>query len=188
MTTALILVDIQNDYFPGGKGELYEPIAASLRARELLDHFRRMHWPLVHIQHVAIKPGAKTMLPGSVGGQIHENVRPIESEHEVVFQKHYPNSFRDTPLLDYLKQQGVTRVVICGMQTNMCVDATTRAAFDFGFECVVAHDACAARTLAFQGQTIPAPQVHGAFLAALAASYGKVLSVEEIIAEMATAN
>jgi nicotinamidase-related amidase len=185
MSTALILIDIQNDYFPGGGGELHEPIAASLRARELLDYFRQTQQPLVHIQHVAIKPGAKTMLPGSVGGQIHENVRPLDGE--VVFQKHYPNSFRETPLLEHLKREGVTRVVVCGMQTNMCVDATTRAAFDFGFECVVAHDACAARTLVFQGETIPAPQVHGAFLAALAASYGKVLSVEDIIAEMTTA-
>lgn len=181
MTTALILVDIQNDYFPGGGGALHEPIAASLKARELLDHFRQTQQPIVHIQHVAIKPGAKTMLPGSIGGQIHENVRPLEGENEVVFQKHYPNSFRDTPLLDHLRAAKVNRVVICGMQTNMCVDATTRAAFDFGFECVVAHDACAARTLAFQGETIPAPQVHGAFLAALGASYGKVLSVTEII-------
>jgi nicotinamidase-related amidase len=182
MTTALILIDIQNDYFPGGKGELHEPIAASLRARQLLDHFRQIRWPLVHIQHVAIKPGAKTFLPGSIGGQIHENVRPLDGE--VVFQKHYPNSFRDTPLLEHLKREGVTRVVICGMQTNMCVDATTRAAFDFGFECVVVHDACAARTLVFQGETIPAPQVHGAFLAALGASYGKVLSVTEIIEQL----
>jgi nicotinamidase-related amidase len=182
MTTALILVDIQNDYFPGCAGELHEPIAASLRARSLLDHFRQTHQPLAHIQHVAIKPGAKTMLPGSIGGQIHDNVRPLDGE--VVFQKHYPNSFRDTPLLDHLKREGVTRVVICGMQTNMCVDATTRAAFDFGFECVIAHDACAARALTFQGQVIPAPQVHGAFLAALAASYGKVLSVAEIVEQM----
>jgi nicotinamidase-related amidase len=182
MTTALILIDIQNDYFPGGGGTLHEPIAASLKARSLLDHFRQTHQPLVHIQHVAIKPGAKTMLPGSVGGQIHDNVRPLDGE--CVFQKHYPNSFRDTPLLDHLRAEKVNRVVICGMQTNMCVDATTRAAFDFGFECVVAHDACAARTLVFQGETIPAPQVHGAFLAALGASYGKVLSVAEIIEQL----
>ena len=185
MTTALILIDIQNDYFPGGAGELHEPIAASLRARQLLEHFRQAHLPLVHIQHVALRPGAKTFLPGTLGGEIHENVRPLEGE--VVFQKHYPNSFRDTPLLDHLKREGVSRVVICGMQTNMCVDATTRAAFDFGFECLIAHDACAARTLTFQGQTIPAAQVHGAFLAALGASYGKVLSVAEIIEQLKAA-
>jgi nicotinamidase-related amidase len=182
MTTALILVDIQNDYFPGGAGELVGPIEASLRARQLLDHFRQAHWPLVHIQHVAIRPGAKTFLPGTAGVEIHENVRPIEGE--VVFQKHYPNSFRDTPLLDHLKHEGVTRVVICGMMIHMCVDATTRAAFDFGFECLIAHDACATKALTFQGQAIPAAQVHGAFLAALGASYGKVLSVAEIIEQL----
>src|SRR3972149_1273816 len=181
MTTALILIDIQNDYFPGGAGELYNPIEASLRPRQLLDHFRQAHLPLVHIQHVAIRPGAKTFLPGTVGVEIHENVRPLEGE--CVFQKHYPNSFRDTPLLDHLKHEGVTHVVICGMMTHMCVDATTRAAFDFGFECLIAHDACATKTLTFQGQTIPAPQVHGSFLAALGASYGKVMSVEEIIGQ-----
>ena len=92
------------------------------------------------------------------------------------------NSFRDTPLLDHLKREGVTRVVICGMMTHMCVDATTRAAFDFGLECLIAHDACATKALTFQGQSIPAQQVHGSFLAALDASYGKVLSVEAIIA------
>jgi nicotinamidase-related amidase len=121
-------------------------------------------------------------LPGTVGVEIQENVRPLEGE--VVFQKHYPNSFRDTPLLDHLKREGVTRVVICGMQTHMCVDATTRAAFDFGFECWVASDACATKPLTFQGQSIPAQQVHGSFLAALGASYGKVLSVEEIIEQL----
>jgi len=182
MTTALILVDIQNDYFPGGKNELEGPIEASLRARQLLDHFRQAHLPLVYIQHVAIRPGAKTFLPGTVGVEIHENVRPLEGE--CVFQKHYPNSFRDTPLLGHLKREGATRVVVCGMMTHMCVDATTRAAFDFGFECFIAHDACATKALTFGGQTIPAQHVHGSFLAALGASYGKVLSVEQIIEQL----
>jgi len=182
MTTALILVDIQNDYFPGGKNELAGPIEASLRARQLLDHFRQAHLPLVHIQHVAIRPGAKTFLPGTPGVEIHENVRPLNGE--VVFQKNYPNSFRDTPLLEHLKREGATRVVVCGMMTHMCVDATTRAAFDFGFECFIAHDACATKALTFGGQTIPAQHVHGSFLAALGASYGKVLSVEQIIEQL----
>ena len=71
MTTALILIDIQNDYFPGGKNELEGPIEASLRACQLLDHFRQTHLPLVHIQHVAIRPGAKTFLPSTPGVDIH---------------------------------------------------------------------------------------------------------------------
>ncbi len=182
MTTALILIDIQNDYFPGGAGELEGPIEASRRARQLLDHFRQTHQLLVHIQHISIRPGARIFLPGTSGAEIHENVRPLAGE--VVFQKHYPNSFRDTPLLDHFKREGVTRVVICGMMTHMCVDATTRAAFDFGFECWIASDACATKAMTFGGQTIPAQHVHGSFLAALASMYGKVLSVAEIIEQL----
>ena len=158
---------------------LVGPLEASQQAACLLDRFRRARWPVIHIQHLAVRPGATFFLPGTPGADFHSTVQPLPDE--TIVQKNFPNSFRDTPLLDVLREQHVNRLIICGMQTNMCVDATTRAAFDFGFECVVAHDACAARTLVFQGETIPAPQVHGAFLAALGASYGKVLSVAEII-------
>lgn len=62
---------------------------------------------------------------GTKGVEIHENVKPIEGEK--VFQKSYPNSFRETSLLDYLKEKEVIEVTIIGMMTHMCVDATTRA-------------------------------------------------------------
>jgi nicotinamidase-related amidase len=178
--TALILVDIQNDYFPGGKGELEGSIAAGGRAGELLAFFRARQFPLVHIQHVSTRPGAAFFLPGTEGVKIHESVSPLEGE--VIFQKHFPNSFRETPLLTHLLDTGVSRVVIAGMMTHMCIDATTRAAFDHGFECWVAQDACATRALTHQGQSIPGRYVHLSFLAALNALYGKVSDTGEIIA------
>jgi nicotinamidase-related amidase len=88
-------------------------------------------------------------------------------------------------LLDVLREQQVNRLIICGMQTNMCVDAITRAAADFGFECIVAADACAARDLTFDGHTVPAAQVQHAFLAALNGSYAKVLKVDQVLAMLA---
>jgi nicotinamidase-related amidase len=182
MKTALILVDIQNDYFPGGKGELEGSLEASLQARRLLEHFRQKGLPVVFIQHVADRPGATTFLPGSQGVSIHENIRPLPGE--TIFQKHYPNSFRETPLLDHLHGLGIERLVVCGMMTHMCVDSTVRAAFDFGFDCLLAQDACATRALTLAGRTIPAEAVHGSFLAALNGRYSKVLPVEEIIAQL----
>jgi nicotinamidase-related amidase len=179
MQTALILVDIQNDYFPGGKNPLEGSLEASLQARRLLAHFRQQDLPRVHIQHVSLRPGATFFLPDSQGVLIHENVRPVDGE--TVFQKHFPNSFRETPLLEHLRGLGVSRVVIGGMMTHMCVDATVRAAFDYGFESWVAQDACATKTLAFGEQTIPAQHVHLAFLAALKSAYGQVLTVEEML-------
>jgi nicotinamidase-related amidase len=181
MKTALLLIDIQNDYFPKGKMELEGSLEASLRAKEALAFFRKMGWPVIHIQHVSNYPGATFFLPNTEGVKIQENVQPLPGE--MVIEKHYPNSFRETPLLDQLKQAQIRRLVICCMQTHMCVDASTRAAFDYGFKCIVLHDACATRNLSFQDKLIPAEQVHGAFLAALGSVYAKVMSVEEFLAK-----
>ena len=180
MITALLLIDIQNDYFPGGKMELEGSLEASLRAQEILSFFRERGLPVVHIQHLAIRPGATFFLPDTEGVKIHKNVEPLPGE--IVFQKNYPNSFRDTPLLDHLREKQVDQVVVCGMMTHMCVDATVRAAFDYGLEVTVIQDACATRALTFGDQTIPAAQVHGAFLAALGFIYAKVVSTGDFLA------
>ncbi len=179
MITALVLIDLQNDYFPGGKMELEGSLEASLRARETLTFFRDQGLPLVHIQHLAARPGAPFFLPDTEGVKIQQNVEPRPGE--VVFQKNFPNSFRNTPLLEHLRAKQVKKIVVCGMMTHMCVDATVRAAFDHGLEVTVIHDACATRTLAFGDQTIPAAQVHGAFLAALGFIYAKVVSAAEFL-------
>ncbi len=181
MKTALILVDIQNDYFPGGKMELEGSVEASERAASLLTFFRNAHLPLVHIQHIAARPTATFFLPNTDGVKTHVNVAP--RENETLFQKNYPNSFRGTPLLAHLQREQIERVVIAGMMTHMCVDATVRAAFDFGFQCLVAEDACATRALTFAGKTVRAEEVHRSFLAALDGTYGKVLKANTIISD-----
>ena len=163
--------------------EVEGSIKASQRARELLSAVRQRGLPLVHVQHISTRPGATFFLPETDGVKIHEQVQPLEQE--VIIQKHYPNSFRDTGLLAYLQGEQIKRVVVCGMMTHMCVDATTRAAFEYGFECLVAEDACATKTLIHKGQSIPAQHVHLAFLAALNAVYAKVLNTDEIISQLA---
>jgi nicotinamidase-related amidase len=178
MKTALILIDIQNDYFPGGKGELENPLAAAEQAARLLTFFRRQKWPTVHIQHVAIRPGATTFLPDTEGVKIHKSIAPLEGETIIV--KHFPNSFRETNLLEHLKALDIEQVVLCGMMTHMCVDAGMRAAADYGFRVLLAADACATRTLTYGETKISAALVHAAFLAALK-SYGQVLPTGEVL-------
>ena len=182
MSTALIIVDIQNDYFPEGKLPLVGPIEASQQAARLLDRFHATQRPIIHIQHLAVRPGATFFLPGTMGADFHPNVQPLPDEP--IVQKNFPNSFRDTPLLAVLREKQINRLIICGMQTNLCIDATTRAAADFGFECMVAADACAARNLTYDSVTVPADLVHHAFLAALNGSYAKVLKVDQILAQL----
>lgn len=182
MKTALLLIDIQNDYFPGGKMELRGSMDAARQAGRLLAHFRQNRLPLVHVQHVSLRSGAGFFLPGTEGVGIHDCVRPLVGE--TVIQKHFPNAFIETPLLQHLRGLGTGRLVVAGMMTHMCVDATVRAAFDYGFRCLVASDACATRDLAFEGQTIPSDSVHGAFLAALHGTYGQVGDSETVLAQL----
>lgn len=179
MNYSLILVDLQNDYFPGGKMELVETEKATENAQRLLNMFRKENLPIVHIQHVSIRPGATFFVPETHGVEINEMVSPIENEKVVV--KNYPNSFRETSLLETLKNHNVSDVIICGAMTHMCIDATTRAAFDYGFNCIVAEDACATKDLIFKGKTIKASDIHASFMAALSVPYAKIESAEEII-------
>lgn len=182
MTTALLLIDIQNDYFPGGAMEVVGALEAANHARKLLAEFRKRALPVVHIQHIATRPGATFFLPGTKGVEFHESVTPMGEEP--VFHKHYPNSFRETPLLEHLRSKGVVRLVIAGMMTHMCIDTTTRAAADLGFACLLAHDACATRALSFNGTSVPAESVQAAYLAALNGLFAKVQSTTETSAEL----
>lgn len=178
MKTALIVVDIQNDYFPNGKMELVGTDVAARNAGRLLASFRESKRPIFHIQHIN-GPNALFFAHGTSGSEIHESVRP--QENEPVIQKSSPNSFHKTSLLGDLQDEGIEQAIICGAMSHMCIDATTRAASDFGFDCIVAHDACAAKDLEFEGNSIAADKVHGSFMAALSFAYAKVVSTDEAI-------
>ncbi len=183
MNKCLVIVDLQNDYFPGGKMELFGIEAAAENARILLTEFRKSKSPIIHIQHISIPPNAFFFLPGTEGAKINDKVSPQEGEAVVV--KNYPNSFRDTSLLETLRNMRINDLVICGAMSHMCIDATTRAAFDLGFNCVVAENACATMDLFFNNKIIKASEVHASFMAALSFPYAKVVLTKEIVKEMA---
>jgi nicotinamidase-related amidase len=177
---ALLLIDWQNDYFPGGRLELVDVEPAAAQAHRLLLAFRQSAKLIFHVQHVALGPESTFFLPDTTGVEIHATLQPLP--REPVVQKHFPNSFRQTALLETFCRAGIEDLVICGAMSHMCIDATTRAAFDYGLNCQVIHDACATRNLVFEGLEVPAAQVHAAFMAALQARYAQVLSLEEFLA------
>lgn len=182
MKTALLVIDIQKDYFPGGKYPLVNPLEAAQKAYMILQCFRESGNHHVHIQHISLEPDAMFFISGDRGTDIHDSVAHFEGEP--IVYKHEPNSFLNTNLLELLRSWEIERVVITGMMTHMCVDATARAASDLGFQVIIAEDACATRDLKYGDTTIPAEQVHKAFLAALT-WYGRVMKSDEIIALLA---
>jgi nicotinamidase-related amidase len=167
--TALLLVDIQNFYFPGDGPGLVNAEAASRNAKKVLELFRENQKLVVHVRHKASK-----------GFEIHENVLPLESEK--IITKTEVNSFLGTDLLGYLQSHKIERLVILGMQTHMCLEAAVRAAHDFGFECTVIEDACATKDLNFNGQVIKANDVHLSTLNTLVSGgYARILTLNAFI-------
>jgi len=181
MSAALVLIDIQNDYFPGGAMILAGADAAGERAAALLDGCRSKGMPVIHIRHIAVRPGGTFFLPGTPGAELHPCVVPIDDEPVII--KHYPNAFRETGLEPELRKRGIVHVLFAGMMTHMCVDTTVRAAKDLGFECSLAHDACATKDLLFGDRRVSAEDVQTAYCAALHGSFAKVVSVAELAEE-----
>jgi len=176
--TALVVIDIQNDYFPGGAMELEGADAAGAKAGIAIKSFREKKLPVIHVRHLSVRPGATFFLPGTRGAEIHASVQPAAGE--TVVEKNFPNSFRNTGLKDLLEIQGVKNLVIAGMMTHMCVDASVRHAADLGYKVTLLADACATRAQSYGGETVPARQVHAAFLAALNGFYAKVVNTHEL--------
>lgn len=179
---ALVLIDIQNDYFPGGRWTLCGIDAAADNAARVLAAARTAGDLIVHIRHEFPTADAPFFAPGSEGAKIHPKVKNLECEPVVL--KHHVNSFRETDLKTLLDRHGVEEVVLCGAMSHMCVDAGARAASDLGYRCIVVHDACATRDQEFEGVVVPAEQVHAAFMAALRFGYATALSTEEYLGKM----
>jgi nicotinamidase-related amidase len=172
MKKALLIIDVQNFYFQ--EGGLEGAVEASLKAKELLNYFREKGLLVIHVKHLKkVQENQKYMT------EIHENVKPIEGE--IIIAKPTPGSFNDTNLLEILREKNIDELIICGMMSHMCVDTTTREAFDLGFKCTAIHDACATRKLEFKGKVVPAEYVHASAMAALEFAFAKVISVNEFM-------
>lgn len=176
---ALVIVDLQNDYFPGGRMTLHDIDRAADNAARLLEHFRNTGQPIFHIQHTWEDPSAPFFVAGTPGAEINDRVKPRAGEAVIV--KHFPNSFRESSLLDDLRRASVEALTICGAMSHVCIDSTTRAAVDFGFNCTLAHDACATRDVEFEGTSVKAADVHRAYMSALAFAYAKVVPTSEAL-------
>jgi nicotinamidase-related amidase len=179
---ALVLIDLQNDYFPGGKWPLTGIESVADNAAKLLAAARAAGDLVVHVRHEFPTTDAPFFTPGSEGARIHQKVHNLDREPVVL--KHQVNSFRETELKELLDRHGVTDVVICGAMSHMCVDAGVRAASDLGYSCVVVHDACATRDQEFAGHRVPAAEVQAAFMAALQFGYARLVSTDEYLASV----
>ena len=166
--SALLIIDIQNFYFPGGRVQLEEPERAGMNAGLLLNQFRKQELPVFHVRH-NFEPG----------GEIHAYVEP-QADEPVISTDHV-NAFLETDLLERLQAGSIEQLVICGMQTNVCVEAAVRAAHDLGFSCLLVEDACATRAMQYKEYIISARNVHFSTVGSLMGSYAEVVTTESFL-------
>ncbi|MDC0716579.1 cysteine hydrolase family protein [Nannocystis bainbridge] len=177
---ALIVIDLQNDYFSGGNWTLVGIDAAAANAARLLAAARSAGDLVVHVRHENPAPDAPFFVPGTAGADIHASVLPTAGEAVVL--KHQINSFRDTDLQAILDRHGVRELVIAGAMSHMCIDAATRASADLGYAVTLIHDACASRDLEFGDVRVPAAHVHAAFMSALGFAYATLVATDDYLA------
>ncbi|WP_415327195.1 cysteine hydrolase family protein [Chryseobacterium sp. MMS23-Vi53] len=180
--TALLIIDVQNDYFKGGNMTLVGAEEAGKKTQQVLEYFRKNNLPVINIKHIATNEGATFFLPDTKGAEINSLVEPKNDEKVII--KHYPNSFRDTDLLEYLQSKGIKNLVITGMMTDVCVESTTRAAFDFGFNNTIIGDATATRDRELYGKVVKAEEVQKSFLAGISALgnlYTRVITTADFL-------
>jgi len=196
-TTALVVVDMQNDFVRVGAPlevpDARETIEVHL---ELLGWFRAQRRPIVFTRFIAgpketlmwkwspvIAPPIRCCWPGikraygDVEGErecvaVIDELEPRHSEHQV--DKYGYNGFHRTPLTDLLNAHGVDTVVITGTVTQICVEDTARGAFHEGFQAAVVSDAVSSY----------APELHRASLQTLAMKYGRVVTSQDALAEL----
>ena len=177
MKNALLVIDVQNDYFQDGKMELVNSNLALERINKLEEHFLQRNRPIIYIKH--INPSSSSFFQeNTIGVELHNDLKIQETS--LVIEKKFPNSFLETNLQKLLKQYDIEQLVITGMMTHMCIDSTTRAAKELGYKITLVADATATRNLQYNNRIVKAIDVQTAFLSALS-SFSKLQNTEDFL-------
>lgn len=172
MKEALLIIDVQNDYFPGGANPQFRALEAEAVIRKWIDGSRRIGRPIIYMQHFN-GPEDSFFRPGMEGAEISARIAPRPEDRVIV--KSAPNSFLNTELDAYLKSLGVEKLIVCGMMTHMCVDTTVRSAMDYGYSVDLIADGCATKDLTIGDVTIPAETVQKTYLASLSGTFANLI-------------
>lgn len=177
--TALILVDVQKAFldkdYPGFKRN---NIIAERVCGLILNKWRELNLPVIHIRHSSTNPDSK-LHESKPGFLFNDHVIPLKSE--TVLTKKVNSGFIGTNLSGILNDLNVTSLVFVGMTTNHCISTTVRMSGNLGYQTYLISDATAAyNTLGLNGEMIDCEIIYNTSLANLSEEFATILSSEEL--------
>jgi nicotinamidase-related amidase len=183
MKRALLVIDVQNEYFTG-KLPITYPEHSFANILRVIEFANEKRIPVVVIQHTAPQQDAKTFRKDSKEWRLHPQIEALP--REVLIEKNLPGSFTDTPLEQWLREREIDTVVIAGYMTQMCCDTTARQALHLGFSVEFLSDATGTLDISNYAGSVTAKELHNAVLVTQAMRFSKVLTVEQWIEAVTT--
>jgi nicotinamidase-related amidase len=177
MKRALIVVDVQNEYFEGGALPISYPPQSFEQIKKAIESAQKAGVMVVLVQHTSLKENAGAFVRGSHLWEFHNEIKTIKPD--LYIEKNHASSFVGTDLNYRLRSLGIDTVAIVGYMTQNCCDATARDASQLGFNVEFLSDANG--TLAFSNNAgeVSAEELHRAFLVAQAFGFSRVLNFNE---------
>lgn len=179
MKRALIVVDVQNEYFEGGALPITYPPHSFEQIKKAIDKAQKADLFVVFVQHTSLKEDAVAFARGSHMWELHDDIKACTPH--LLIEKNHASSFVGTDLNYRLRHLGIDTVAIVGYMTQNCCDATARDALQLGFNVEFISDANG--TLAFKNDAgeVSAEELHRAFLVAQSFGFSRVLTLNEWI-------
>ncbi len=181
MKRALLVIDVQNEYFTG-RLPVSHPPGSLANILAAMDAARAHGLPVVVIQHSAPQADSPVFRVGSLEWALHPEVASRGHDHHV--EKNLPGSFTGTGLETWLKEQEVDAVAVCGYMTQMCCDTTARQAMHLGFAVEFLSDATGTLDIANQAGRVSAEELHRAILVTQAMRFSQVLTTSDWISRL----
>jgi nicotinamidase-related amidase len=176
--TALIVIDIQNEYFTG-KMPITDGMKALQNSQKLVNFAHQNNMPVFFVRHLGPKDGP-LFAEGSVFAEFHKDLQP--SAKDIVITKATPSSFVGTDLDTQLKARGIKQLVVTGLMTHMCVSSTARDAVPLGYNVIIPEDATATRDLdAWDGTVVSHQALQKAALAGVADVFAEIKTTDAVL-------
>jgi nicotinamidase-related amidase len=176
MKRALLVIDVQNEYFTGRLPVTYPPGSLS-NILLAIDCAHEHNIPVVVVQHTTPQKDAPVFRKGTEAWELHPEIAARHYDHLV--EKNLPGSFTGTDLESWMRQNQIDTVVITGYMTQMCCDTTARQAFHLGFQVEFISDATGTLQVANSAGRVTDEELHRAILVTQAMRFGKVLTAKQ---------